>query len=440
MSYKWNTFEDYVKGLMLEEHIAGAAVAISKNGKIIYQQGFGQRDVEKGLPVTPNTIMGIASVSKSFTALQIMRLAAKGILSVDDLVIKHLPELKLPNMEMNKVKIHHLLSHTTGLPPIERHQDHKSFDCHIEYLNYYKTEPLGEPSQYFSYANDTFLLLGAIIEKYSGKLYNRAMTQLLDELEMNRSTYYIEELDKFNDVTENYTYSKALAEWQSCNWPQLGVFEVGGGVRSCVTDLLNYGELYVNNGFFKGKEIIPKEYLQKMWQPVYEVSKGQYYGYALKSTPAYAGVTVVEHGGSQPGVASNFGFVPEEKLVVAVLSNVSGAPANSIFTAAVNTVLGLDIDFKPLKQTKTNLTNEQVDKLTGYYASDEGGNILIYRDGKNIKAVSNNEHFTLYALSETMLAINEKKIKNTIKFYLKEGKDKAWAVFLGSRVLCRVKE
>ena len=438
MSYKWDTFADYVKGLMLEEHIAGAAVAVSKNGEIIYQQGFGQKNVEKGLPVTPSTIMGIASVSKSFTALQIMRLAASGVLSTDDLVIDHLPELKLPNIDMNKVKIHHLLFHTTGLPPIERHQDHKSFDCHIKYLNNYQANPLGEPNEYFSYANDTFLVLGAILEKYSGKLYNRYMTQLLDELNMNNSTYYIEELEKFSDVTENYVYNKVLNKWQTCNWPELGVFEVGGGVRSCVTDLLHYGELYVNGGVYNGKEIIPKEYLHKMWQPVYEVSEGQYYGYALKSTPNYAGVTVVEHGGSQPGVASNFGFVPEENIVVAVLTNVSGAPANSIFTAAINTALNLDIDYKPVKQTKTKLTNEQVDKLTGYYASDEGGNILVYREGQKIKAVSYNEHYNLDALSETLLAIREKKIKNTVKFYLKDGEEKAWAVFLGSRVLLRV--
>ena len=437
MNYNWEAFADYVKGLMLEEHIPGVAVAVSKNGKIIYQQGFGQRNVEKGLPVTPDTIMGIASVSKSFTALQIMRLAAEGVIKVDDLVSKHLPDLKLPNIDMSKVTIHHLLSHTTGLPPVERHQDHKFFDKHIEYLNNYSITPLGEPSEYFSYANDTFLLLGAIIEKYSGKLYNRYMTQLLDELEMYNSTYYIEELQKFDDVTENYIYDKNSNSWETRPWPELGVFEVGGGVRSCVTDLLHYGELYINDGMYKQKQIIPKEYLEQMWQPVYEVAAGQFYGYALKSTPDYNGVTLVEHGGSQPGVASNFGFVPEEKLVVVVLTNVTGAPASSIWQAAVNSALGLPLDYQHNPQHKTTLTNEQIDKLTGFYAADEGGNVLIYRDGTQIKAVSNNEHFTLHAVSPTMLAINEKKIKNIVKLYLRDGQEKAWAAFAGSRMLLR---
>jgi len=440
MTNKWQEFSDFVENLMNEHHIAGVAVAVSKDHTIQFMDGFGYRNRAKKLPVTPDTVMGIASVSKSFTAVQIMRLAAQGILDVEDLVIKHLPELKIADLDMNKVKIKHLLSHTTGLPPAERHQDHPTFDIHMDYLKHYDTHKMGEPGEYFSYANDTFLLLGAIIEKYTGCKYARHMTRLLDELEMYNSSYYIEEIEKLEEITENYIYNKAKDQWVAQPWPHLGVFEVGGGVRSSVKDLLHYGEMYVSDGKYAGKQLIPQGHLQRMWQPMYETAPGQYYCFALKSRPNYGkGVTLVEHSGGQPGVASNFGFVPEENLVVAVLTNTSGSPANLIWQAAVNTALGLPIE-QGLYPKYETLTDLSLEPFVGYYNCDEGGNILIYLEDGQLKALSNGEVLTLKMIATDTLVINERKSRNSLRFFFKDDPNKAWAVMAGSRMLQRTIE
>jgi CubicO group peptidase (beta-lactamase class C family) len=378
--------------------------------------------------------MGIASISKSFTALEIMRLADEGSLDTDDLVIKHLPELKIANIDMNKLKIKHLLSHTTGLPPVSRRQDHIHFSKHIEYLKEYETELLGDPGEYFSYANDTFLLLGAIIEKYRGCLYARRITNLLITLGMNNSSVYVDEIPKLSEITKNYIYDEEEG-YETADWPRLGVYEAGGGVRSSVRDLMKYGQVYVNEGIYNGKKIVSKERIKEMYSPMIETAPGEYYCYALKSNPDYNGVTLVEHGGGQPGVSSNFGFVPEENLVVAVLTNTTGKPAHAIWKAAVNATLGFPIEEKNEKEP-FEMSQKQIEELIGYYKSDEGGNVLIYQDGNKIRGVINKDHITLTPLKEDLLKIDGKDYRNIIKFF-KNKDEKAWAAFFGSRMLLK---
>ncbi len=432
---KWEELSEFVKKVMKEENIAGVAIAISKDNEVIYEEGFGYRDLNAKLPVTPDTVMGIASISKSFTALEIMRLADEGFLSTSDLVTRHLPGLEISGIDMEKLQIKHLLSHTSGLPPVARKQDHTHFNAHIEYLREYEIDLLGEPGEYFSYANDVFLLLGAIIEKYRNCVYARHMTNVLSEFKMFNSTLYVDEVTKLNEVTKNYIYNDEKKEYEEADWPKLGVYEAGGGVRSSVRDLLKYGHVYVNRGKLFDKTVLSSELIEEMYTPVYETNPGEHYCYALKATPNYHDVTLVEHGGGQPGVSSNFGFVPEENLVVAVLTNTSGKPANALWRAAVNSALGLPI-IEEEKETSYEMTKEDINNIVGFYETDEGGDLLIYQDIDIIRGVSANKHYTYTPLSKDTLLINEMKYRNKIRFLFDKG-DRAWAVFVGSRIFPR---
>ncbi|HBK86168.1 MAG TPA: serine hydrolase, partial [Firmicutes bacterium] len=99
MKQTWTDYAKFVEDVMEREHIAGAAIAVAQHGSVLFQKGFGYRDVEQQLPVTPDTIFGVASVSKSFTAMAIMQLADAGVLSVNDPVVKYLPELRLRGVD-----------------------------------------------------------------------------------------------------------------------------------------------------------------------------------------------------------------------------------------------------------------------------------------------------------------------------------------------------
>jgi len=173
------TYEANAKKVIETEQIPGASVAIAINGKRKYEHGFGYRHVDKQLPVTAETVFGIASMTKSFACVAIMQLQEAGKLSVHDPVVNYLPNFHVPESTYtNKITIHHLMTHTSGIPPLKTHvfarkrsidQDPAAkdyglnlvdnegeaidtFDELIDYLGSTDYELLGEPGTEFSYS------------------------------------------------------------------------------------------------------------------------------------------------------------------------------------------------------------------------------------------------------------------------------------------------
>src|SRR5690606_38763496 len=112
-------------------------------------------------------------------------------------------------------------------------------------------------------------------------------------------------------------------------------------------------------------------------EPVHRTSGNSFYGYGLQTTPHYSGVTVVEHGGGQPGVSSNFGFIPERGIVAVVLTNRSDVSANAIWLAAINTALNLPINQKRSTEPHFEINPEQLQRMVGTYRSGEGAEVEI---------------------------------------------------------------
>lgn len=424
---RWARLEKYVLGIMREENIAGCAIAISRHGEVLFAKGLGVRDVKTQEPVTANTIFGVASVTKSFTALAIMALAAEGKLSVHDPVIKHLPEFALPGVgHIGEIKIYHLLSHTTGIPPMRRRQELQTFAQHLEYLATEPLQLLGRPGEYISYCNDVFLLLGAIIERLTGQRYADYITnKIVKPLGMGRTTLYTDALASFDDVSTPYIYNRAEQRLEQQPWPRLGNYEVGGGVRSCVLDLLKYGDTYLS----------PVSLGIPMYIPVHPLGRNSFYGYALKITPHHAGVTLVEHSGGQPGVSANFGFVPERGLVVAVLANVTGVSAARIWLAAVNVTLGLPLEFSTAVEYPHDCSTVPTQQYVGVYSSQEGGRLSISQYNGCLMAETEGESFPLYYSGDDYFFFTYRGQK-VIHFF--SGADGIpWAAFLGLRILRR---
>ncbi|WP_342514966.1 serine hydrolase domain-containing protein [Sporosarcina sp. FSL K6-1522] len=428
---QWEPFEKFVEALMEKEQIPGVAVALSKNGQTIYERGFGARDVAANEPVTPETIFGVASITKSFTALAIMKLVDIGKLRVDDAVIKYLPDLQFVDYtNMETIKIHHLLSHTTGLATMERKEHLTTFEEHIHYLNEKAWTWLGKPGEYICYNNDTFLLLGAIIEKITGESYQDYIKNtIIDPLQMARTTYSLLDLQLLENVTQQYVLEKGKPV--VCPWPTLGNYAVGGGIRSTVVDLLKYGNVYVDA---LEKNIVNDSYRLQMVQPVQRTHGNSYYGFALQTTPDYEGVTLVEHGGGQPGVSSNFGFVPEEGIVVAVLTNLSGVSADAIWLAAVNTALGLPVDEKKSTHPHFDMTQEQMERFVGTYVSDEDADIDMTITDQTMMATIDDTMYTLRASDEQTLVIDS--LDKPIRFFFDEN-NSVWALFIGLRMFVK---
>lgn len=417
----WGILEKAILERMEREHIPGVAVAISKNHEVVYAKGFGQANLETGEQVTPETIFGTASITKSFIALIVIQLEKAGRLSREDAVTKHLPTFTLQEYDgIHAIKIHHLLSHTTGIPTLQRKEMLTTFEEHLEYLASLEIKPLGKPGDYFCYNNDLFLLLGAIIEKVTGENYKEVIRrEIIVPQQMTRTTFHLEDLEKFRNVTVPYQFENG--HYKKCDWSELGNYAVGGGIRSTVLDLLKYGELY-----FKGEN--------DMVVPVHRTHGRRSYGYGLHITPHYDDVTLVEHGGSQPGVSSNFGFIPEEDIVVAVLTNASKVSASDLWLYAVNAARGRRLHYKRSIEPHYTIDKKKWSKFVGTYVTGEGSTIQIEIANDHLQAVIDGDVQKLRASNEETLVLLSKE--EPIRFYFNE-QNEAWSLFIGLRMFVK---
>lgn len=421
--------EQHIKESMNNHNIPGLAIAIAKGGDLIYKQGFGVRDIEEQLPVTPETVFGTASLTKSFTARAIMQLDEAGLLSVHDSVLTYIPELHFktePPFSLEAIKIHHLLSHSTGLAPVERREDLTRLEDHVEYLSSLDVFWLGSPGKYFSYSNDMFLLLGLIIERVTGGRFREYITEhILLPLDMMRTTLSLDKLETWDNVTVPYNYEQTTDIHWPTPWSMLGNYEVGGGIRSSVIDMITYGQSYLEQ---------PK-LLEKMATYKVPIIDNQSYGFGLQITEGYAGMNLFEHSGGQPGVSSHMIIIPEQELVGVVLANVGGTPISHLCLSVVNRMLDLPWERQKFGDKPIDISDVKLVRLAGTYQSDEGDRLTMTSDRGWIYGHVDGERFPLVPIAENILLDTEYNLP--IKFFFKKDSDRPWAVLFGMRMLMR---
>ncbi len=442
----WEPFEQYMERMFSKHHLVGCGVAVADGHRLLYAKGFGVRDLESNEPVSAQTTFGCASVTKSFTAMAIAQLEGRGLLSCDDSVIKHIPEFRLKGArDLSKVKIRHILSHTAGVPPIKRRVELDDLDSHVGYLASSDYQLLGEPGQYLSYCNDTFILNGLIIQRTSGQRYRDYVSEhILGAVGMTRSSYDIQTLLGLGNASTPYSYSGKTKSHTKHDWPVLGNYEVGGGVRTCALDLVKYGQVYLRDGNLgNGAQIVLPEQLRQMWDPPeYQVSEGVCYGHGLIITNTTRGFTLVGHSGGQAGTSAYFGFVPERNIVAAVLMNLTGAPSGAIWLAAINTALGLPVDAKQTDESSCCAAVEEPERFVGSYRSGEGAQLrIIMKDNSLMLKLTEDRMLPLSASDNRTLFFEAGGQKQALRFYFedhpKTQDNKPWAVFLGLRMLRR---
>ncbi|SCW64253.1 Beta-lactamase [Paenibacillus tianmuensis] len=196
---EWSqSFEKYMRKTMEAVPLAGASVGLAKDGELAYHQGFGYRDIEEKAEITPDTIFGIGSVTKSFTCVALMQLQEAGKLSVHEPAVNYLPEFRLKDgQSVENITIHHFMTHTSGIPAspslgyamkrtmlgdpavdeldydIEQHEPIDTYEELMDYIASLDFELLGPPGSLPDYNNDCYALLGAIIERVSGISYEQ---------------------------------------------------------------------------------------------------------------------------------------------------------------------------------------------------------------------------------------------------------------------------
>ncbi|NLA59820.1 MAG: beta-lactamase family protein [Firmicutes bacterium] len=453
-------FEKYMNGFLEETKAPGMAVAVVSGDEIVYSRGFGVRDLETGAPVTPETIFGVASVSKSFSCLAIMQLAEAGKLSPHDPVKKYLPAFDLPGGGGERVTIHHLMTHTAGIPPLptlnysirgntqkddgeepgeESFPRIDDFDQLMEYIRTGDYEVLGEPGKYLSYSNDSYGLMGAVIEQVTGQRFEDYMEEnVLAPLDMRRSMYDLRDLLTFDNVTSLYIKDDEEVKYKR-HWQVAPPFTACGWLKSTVLDLANYLRMYLGRGSFEGREILSPLGVETMVHPHAPYSRDRKYGYGFVRLDDYHGVTLIEHSGSLRGVASNIGFIPEKGLGVAVLSNLTGTPSSRAFLAAVNLLMGLPLDTTRSVYKKEAWPPETISVYTGTFKSGEGSTFkLSEKDGKLIATVDKKEYEVKRDCENLgTLYMNGQDLE--VRF-LRDSEGNVWAIGWGGRIIRKTSE
>lgn len=319
-SSKWTAQEldDYLQKENQSDAFSGV-VLVAEKDKIIFEKAYGIADRSRNISNTIKTRFNLGSVNKMFTAVSIAQLAEKGKLSFNDPIIKYLPDY--PNKSVaEKVTIHHLLSHTSGLGTFNR--DFMANITNVKTVNDYFTyltdeTPAFEPGNGWKYSNIGFLILGAIIEKVSGENYfDYVKNHVYKPAGMNDTGFYGTKEDSL--VAVGYSKQKGEGSEPLTFTPNTGRIGVGGpqgGGYSTAEDMFKFGRA------LRGHKLLSAKYTDLVMTAKADVPNSKLkYGYGFGSED-YQGKSLVGHNGGTRGVHAQFDLIPESDYTIVILSN-----------------------------------------------------------------------------------------------------------------------
>lgn len=456
----WAPLDAYSEELMKEYGVPGLSLGISRNGRTLCEKGYGFRDRENSLDATADTVYGIGSCTKSFTALAIMRLEEQGLLSVDDLVTEYLPEFRFGKKDaQSPITIHHLLTHSSGLEVLpslffamlRTMRDDVSvktlpegdpidtYEQLMEFIGGLDIEPLGPPTAHFSYSNDSWALLGAIVERVSKTPYATYVKEnILGPLEMTSSFLDFADADSL-EITELYATdpddSKKIIH--APGWWESPSMAAAGFLRSNVPDMLKYLRLFAQDSVEANKVGVSAASLKRMQTAYMHRGHQNYYGYGLGVHANYHGVSLVEHSGGIKGVSAHMMYVPEKDIAVTVLANLSGFPSGQIALAALNLLMGLPLDTRRFEFSDYDCPKYLLAHYEGEYNSPESGVIKVYTEDAKLWVRMGEERMAARPIGVDMFTVSQKRTEDAMRF-LHDTRGDCWAVEFGARVLRKI--
>lgn len=297
---------------LTEEEAFTGTVLVAQNGEVLLSQGYGLSDRDKNLPNTPQTKYGLASITKQFTAMAILMLQAQDKLNVQDPICRYISDC--PTMWQD-VTIHHLLTHTSGIPSFTDFDDYEATKATPsppeQTIARFKDEPLDfPPGQRWHYSNSGYILLGYIIEETSGQAYETFLQQYIFEpLEMKNTGY------DHNDGSLAAAYTGLQDQWREADFIDMTVPYAAGALYSTVEDLYRWDQaLYT-------EQLVSKDMLDLMFTPhakLPNVNLSYGYGWIVGEINNHQAVS---HGGRTDGIATVIRRYIDNRVTIIVLSN-----------------------------------------------------------------------------------------------------------------------
>lgn len=294
----------------------GCVVLVAKKGKVIYEKAFGSANLELNVPMKPEMIFRIGSITKQYTSVAILQLVEQGKIFLQDSIQKYVKDYPYKG---NTITIENLLTHTSGIKGYQAINDTTPNGERRDYtpkqgVDYFKNEPLEfEPGNQFQYSNSNYYLLGYIIELVTGKSYQDYIYQNLFNAAGLTNTYYNQQEKIIPDRVTGYT--KLGTTFENADYLSMTTAYAAGALMANAEDLFTWHEALYN------QKLIGKEMLDKATTP-FKLKNGGATGYGYGwYVNAIGGSKTIEHAGAIDGFRSNEIYLPTEDVFVATLFN-----------------------------------------------------------------------------------------------------------------------
>jgi CubicO group peptidase (beta-lactamase class C family) len=367
----------------------GAAVAIVRGDRIVYEKGFGISNVETGAPVTPEMLFRAGSICKMLTASVLVGLAEEGKIALDAPLEKSVTGLA---PRLSRLNASQLLSHTAGLIDPARiygSQDESALAAQVRAYrdqDYFFTEP----GRIFSYSNTGYHIAGFLIEKLRGEPYADAMQhRLFGPLEMKRTTFrpataMTLPLSQGHETEGTATRVARPFVNNVGDWPS-------GYAFTTVGDLGCFAIALMNSGKVNGRQVLAPTLLATLSRPRAKVPfdwdipkgflEGAQYGYGF-FIQDHRGVRVLHHGGTIVGFGAFIVLVPDKKFAVVVMANKTGTIMGRTTEAAMELFLPLQPKPPALALEPKTMAKSEMEEIAGTYRNGLLRIDLFVRDGQ----------------------------------------------------------
>jgi CubicO group peptidase (beta-lactamase class C family) len=392
--------KQYISWLITKEmkskHFVGLSIALVDEQRVVWAEGFGYSDKENGIPATPETVYGVGSISKLFTATAAMQLAEQGKLDIDKPLQTYLPQFSIKSRfpDAGPITLRGIMTHHSGLPSdLRKGMWSKNPEPFTNVVDRVKADYVAYPPNFiFSYSNLGVTLLGHAIQNVSNRDFAAYMEEsLLRPMNMSRSGFFVRP-DMVPFVAKGYHNSNRV---DVALTPDRDV--PAGALHSNVLDLSKFMQMVFGHGMSGANPILKPETLAEMLRPQntsvpldldFRIGLGWMLG-TSEGIGIHGAGAVADHGGGIPGFRSSLMILPEQKMGVVVLSNSDSADA-AVARLAVRT-LKLAFEAKTgIKQQEVKkpvtaqgvLSQEDLQSYAGWYSTIAGPVHVTARSGR----------------------------------------------------------
>jgi len=347
------------------------AVLVAEKGNIVYENAFGYANREFEVPNSIDTKFRIASMSKAFTAFVIMKLVEEGKLSLEGKLSNYLDDF--PKEKGDKITIHHLLSHTSGIAHYGEAPDYEAWyerltNTSEELIAYFgELDLLFEPGEKYSYSSFGYSLLAFVCERIEGKPYNEILKEkILDPLEM-KDTKQLDNYSIDRNAADGYKW-RQLSGYQKPTYVDASKLIGGGGMNSTLGDMLKWDQALYSN------DLLNSDNLSMLFQPQSKITKNISYGYGwlLRESPV-AKEMINYHGGSTNGFRSLITRFPATGYLIVIFTNshneAAGGDRRGLNIKTMSDEISSILFNKPYELPKKSAANEIA--LIAYFSGAE---------------------------------------------------------------------